>query len=651
MKKLITILALVASLVLVMMLASCGQSEIDRAIEEKKAALSATIDTLSAELSRLEGELQELEGEIAALEAENKELQASGVELQETIASLNAKTSELEAEKKALEDEKTTIEEELSKTAKLNCDFGYHVYDTEYEPFYEHDVDTSTLTMSTTARVKCVHGCSYTVTGNVSELGGGDYLGTYGNGIPDHTFHLPEPTSISINVDSPKYNAETNSYAITNDNPLVVTIKGVNLDKLALNANVQFYIKDELSNLLTKELYGNTSTEIVDSETIVFTLNADDLEFWTNDTIFENIVCIGVANLVGKTPNDECYLALNVNVEHGNLEVVDGWMIVNDAEDLNYALLNGGNIKLNADIVSESDFTTEDDIVIDLCGHSITITDSQLNTFRASHNLTLIDNVGGATLSGGIMTYEGNLTIIGDLTITGEGHTIMGNSILDLSGYTGKELYVTTQIFEDIILPENYAFYSEYSNKLATLDESRSEILVYVRPDSPESEWVTVKSADELSYALKGSKKIRLGASIQSTEDFEISHATTIDLAGYDIAISTYDYCTFLVYEDCVIMNSGDNVSTLSNQIAVNSGSLKLVGNVAISYNLDFQFQGIGVLDFTEFQGTELYIYSSNFENILIPDGYAFYDMDGNKLADFAAAKAEGRVYIRPTFA
>ena len=125
----------------------------------------------------------------------------------------------------------------------------------------------------------------------------------------------------------------------------------------------------------------------------------------------------------------------------------EGYMLVSDAEELNLAIELGGKIRLANDIESIDGFQIIGEVLIDLAGHDLKVTGDSDPTFWIYSTCVLTDSVGGSRLYKKILVNRGTLSLEGAIEIEEDDIKINGTGTVDLSHYTGGEIYLYTGNF------------------------------------------------------------------------------------------------------------------------------------------------------------------------------------------------------------
>lgn len=162
--------------------------------------------------------------------------------------------------------------------------------------------------------------------------------------------------------------------------------------------------------------------------------------------------------------------------------------------------------------------------------------------------------------------------------------------------------------------------------------------------------FVVVRSEDELREAARvDGTKIRLGADIDVLDCIYIDDNTyvEIDMAGYSINCDDPSLNEFFVYGSLRIYDSVGG-SSITNGFNTYDGTYLKVGNIKLKYYDPIGMKG--TIDLSEYRGGELKMYVADFTDLIIPEGYSFYqEIDDEVIPDFAAAKEAGWVRIVPT--
>ena len=162
--------------------------------------------------------------------------------------------------------------------------------------------------------------------------------------------------------------------------------------------------------------------------------------------------------------------------------------------------------------------------------------------------------------------------------------------------------------------------------------------------------FVVVRSEDELREAARvDGTKIRLGADIDVLDCIYIDDNTyvEIDMAGYSINCDDPSLNEFFVYGSLRIYDSVGG-SSITNGFNTYDGTYLKVGNIKLKYYDPIGMKG--TIDLSEYRGGELKMYVADFTDLIIPEGYSFYqELADEVIPAFAAAKEAGWVRIVPT--
>lgn len=205
-------------------------------------------------------------------------------------------------------------------------------------------------------------------------------------------------------------------------------------------------------------------------------------------------------------------------------------------------------------------------------------------------------------------------------------------------------------------------FYCAYCEQ--TVEESSYEVDVYddgsaeaffdalpsavyeAEANDTDTEYHTVTNADELLSALATYDYIRLGADIESESGFDVIREVTVDLAGYELKVLNNNHPTFWVYSDMTVADSVGG-SKLYQEIVLYDIRLTLSGDVSIEQTVH-HINGDGFVDLSGYAGEELHIYSEYLTDIILPDGYAFYETSLETRIESCKAEGVYDVLVRP---
>ena len=625
------------------------------ALEKDKTALEADKAELDGKIAELDGRLKELEGEKAALEEEKTALEADKAELDDKIAELNGKIAELdgrleelEGEKTALESENTALETErdelraeLDKAlALLNCNEGIHVWDGEGRIKYDwaHRLD------GCTAYYVCASCGEFAreYTENITNLESGEPVANFET-LPSDVYYAPIITGVRFNSDSDAYDAETNTFYVSVDAPFVLTFTGENLDSIgseivydfALGYEGDWYMADTVSDHYGESINedGTELNYIIDNERLLLMLDE-----------FGEITQMGLIDNETDLFVETSEISVNLTMAPPPIDE-DGNMVVSSFSQLKTAFMIGGKVKLASDITFEDELLAYADVELDLAGYKLIATDEFYLLHVYSDLFTITDSVGTSSVdyciietNGGIMKIKSNVKFDG-----GDFPSIMGYGNIDLSEYTGENLYIYASIMDGIILPEGYEFYDHTGKIISDYNAVKHTGSIWIKPDNT----IYVSDAEELRVALDQGGNIELCANIETEMGFNVysSDSAWLDLAGYDITITDSSNCSFWIHGDLEIYSDKDG-SEINSLITV-YGSLILSGNILFTEEGYFGINGTGAVDLTGYTGDELYIYVKDLSELNIPGGYTLYDQSGEMIDEFVLGEY-GHVYLRP---
>ncbi len=461
MKKLFSSLAFLICVLLMVSLASCGN--IDEKIDEATAPLNDKIAELNSEIGELEGRLDALEGENealkedtsalesekAALESDNAALESENEALEEGNAMLESDNAELKSDKEALE------AEIAEKNVELECAKGNHIIIEGGEYTYTWESDYTQCTASFFCKNCESDVSSYALTIDVNE--NGEYIASFGDFAPPTVFKNPTFTGVSFDSDSDSYDAETNTFTVSRGNPLVITFTGKNLNNIVQDNSFMLGVLS--GGWMILDYIPNSMYDILTIDETSITLTLDQFFAVAVENAFGSIGGFGIFGSDGYGIN-ETLLFLNMAVNKPPVDD-EGYMLVSDAEDLKLAIELGGMIRLANDIESIDGFQITGEVLIDLAGHDLKVTGDANPTFWIYGNCVLTDSVGGSRLYKKILVNRGTLSLEGAIEIEEVDIKINGTGTIDLSRYTGGEMQLYFGNFENIILPEGYAFFDD----------------------------------------------------------------------------------------------------------------------------------------------------------------------------------------------
>ena len=248
-----------------------------------------------------------------------------------------------------------------------------------------------------------------------------------------------------------------------------------------------------------------------------------------------------------------------------------------------------------------------------------------LNMVEASERIVYAYVDGGMFVVESFMNPQKNLLSITDTSIT---LTIDASYSFAHSCFNGFVIY-------------DIATGTMYENTNITVNVQKEPLPV-------DSEGYTlVSDENELVSALRTAEKIRLTADIESRNGFQIYMEVLIDLAGYDVIVADENRKTFEVFNKYLELCDSVGGSSLTNGIVILEAARVKIGDA-----ITVGDQGIilhGDLDLSDYSGEELIIYPySHDTELLIPNGYAMYNMHGELLPTFLDALMEGIAFVRP---
>lgn len=460
MKKtfLLTFATLLLCVCMVLVLTACGgftQDDIDNAVNDATASLGDKIGSL--------------EGQIAELNAQ--------------IETINDEKDTLEADKAKLETDKAALTAELAKKEiKLACLKGEHVWDGESEIEYIWSGDLSKCTVV----FDCAHcdekGSAESVSTNVDE--DGTLVAEFDGGFPSGIYVAPFVTGVTFNTDSEGYNEDTNTFLVSEENSFVITFTGENFDML--NEDKDFAVGIKLGD--NWGFFDEIYDPVYDGVSI--TIEKDKITYiWDYDFTSRVLNGYGINQVDGFILCDSNTLEMFIpSMVEVNLMILqpdtptDEWVTVTTAEELRAAVSAGGKIRFGADIESEIGYDLHNDTIIDLAGYDLKVTGDYQCTFWSYANFEVTDTVGGSILYNLVSVNGGTLKFSGAIQFEYSEYAINGSGILDLSEYTGDELYIYAEYFGGLILPDGYALYDGDGELIPDLDVANI-VYVYVRPN------------------------------------------------------------------------------------------------------------------------------------------------------------------------
>ena len=365
------------------------QEDIDNAVNEATSSLNDKINSLKGQITELNSEKGELEGRLDALEGENEALKEDTSALESDKAALEEGNATLESDNAALNSDKEALEAEITeKNVELECAKGNHIIIEGGEYTYTWESDLAQCTASFFCKNCESDVSSYALTIDVDE--NGEYVASFGDFAPPTVFKNPTFTGVSFDSDSDSYDAETNTFTVSSDNPLVITFTGKNLNNIVQDNSFMLGVLN--GGWMILDYIPNSMYDIytIDETSITLTL---DLSFAVAvENAFGSIGGFGIFGSDGYGIN-ETLLFLNMAVNKPPVDD-EGYMLVSDAEELNLAIELGGMIRLANDIESIDGFQIIGDVLIDLAGHDLKVTGDANPTFWIYSNCVLTDSGG-----------------------------------------------------------------------------------------------------------------------------------------------------------------------------------------------------------------------------------------------------------------
>ncbi len=517
MKKTVKLLAVMICLFLAISLASCVN--VDEKVNEATAPLNDKITSLNGQITELQGKLDALEGENEALEAEK---------------------ATLEAEKEALEKELAELKAEVEA-----CD---HVWNSETNPEYTWADDFS----SCTATFLCKD-CDEYIEENayhIEENEKGNYI-AYFDKVPNNEYLmevLPTVTGIGFNSDSTGYDEAANTFSISEKNPFVLTIFGENLSSVSEKNDFMIYLNIEGTWYIFDRIFDTgLHSPVIEEEKIEYQFDLGRVQVLADS--YGSINGIGLGDAETGAMIDSAILDLNlvVNDAEDDVEV----LTVTTAEELLDAFTSYDYIRLGADIESVNGFDVTESVTLDLAGYDLRVTGNAQATFWIYQEMTIINSSEETSkMYREIYMYsDSTLKISGNVSIEAAHHSINGDGFIDLTGYTGEELYIYTERLTGLVIPEGYAFYETYNER--RVDDYRADDIyeIYVRPLVTE-----VSTAEELIIALENGGYILFTDNITVDTSLYTNKDVSINLGGYALTL-TNDSDLGLNSENAVVKN------------------------------------------------------------------------------------------------
>ena len=517
MKKTVKLLAVMICLFLAISLASCGN--IDEKVNEATAPLNDKITSLNGQITELQGKLDALEGENEALEAEKAALAAEKEALEKELAELKA------------EDE--------------TCD---HVWIGETNPEYTWADDFS----SCTATFLCKDCDEYAeeIAYHIEENEKGNYI-AYFDKVPNNEYLmevLPTVTGIGFNSDSTGYDEDTNTFSISEKTPFVLTIFGENLSSVSEKNDFMIYLNIEGTWYIFDRIFDTgLHSPVIEEEKIEYQFDLGRVQVLADS--YGSINGIGLGDAETGAMIDSAILDLNLVVDDTEDDVE--FHTVTTAEELLDAFTSYDYIKLGADIESSYGYDVTRSVTLDLAGYDLRVTGNGQATFWIYQEMTIINSSEETSkMYREIYTYpDSTLKISGNVSIEAAYHSINGDGFIDLTGYTGEELYIYTERLSGLVIPEGYAFYETYNER--RVDDYRADDIyeVYVRPLATE-----VSTAEELTIALENGGHILFTDNITVDTSLYTNKDVSINLGGYALTL-TNDSDLGLNSENAVVKN------------------------------------------------------------------------------------------------
>ena len=475
MTKLIKSIGIIICVLLMVSLAACGN--IDEKINEATAPLNEKITSLKGQITDLNSEISDLEGQIEALESSNSTLKSDRETIESAMADLGAAKAALEEEKAVLEEEKAALEAAVAeKNIALKCAKGEHVWTGEGEIEYTWEKDISDCYASFDCK-NCEKDVSISSHNIIYE--NGTAVAEFGDIVPSKACEQIAFTGATFNSDSACYFESSNTFAVTRNNSLVITFNGVNLDKIDENNDLLFGINNGAWKNAGNIYNTDNNAFTIEKATITVVFSYDYVEQLITEygSIYGVMLFDNTGTSIGST-----IIQMNVELNPINIDS-EGCMLVSDKSELSYAVSKGGNIRFAADIESDEGFTLFENAVIDLAGYDLKIVGEGSVSIWCYANCELTDSVGGATINRPLLINDGTLALSGAIQIIVGDKTLMinGSAVLDLSDYTGEELYVYVSNMTNIIIPENYAFFDDDINIGSYFEDVKELDYVYIR--------------------------------------------------------------------------------------------------------------------------------------------------------------------------
>ena len=358
MKKIFTSLAFLVCVLMMLSLASCVN--LDEKINEATAPLNEQISSLKGEIADLNSDIADLNGQIDELENGNEALQTEN--------------EALESEKEKLEAEKTALEAELAKKNARLCAYGYHTWDSVSEVEYVwSDVYDQCIAL---------YDCMYCDQNEIMVEPERIFVDENGELVAEFK-EFPSTsisdviafTGVAFNSESEGYDKESNTFYVSEENKLVVTFTGTNLDKISEDKNYVFSLYFDETWHVIDYIYGAIRGIVTtEKNKITYTLDYQMME--DSDAFYETVYGLALydANTFAFIGNT--YLELTIFNESSNSDTpANEWTVVTTADELMAAAEKGGKIKFGGDIESQKGVLLYKDTVIDLAGYDLIVTE------------------------------------------------------------------------------------------------------------------------------------------------------------------------------------------------------------------------------------------------------------------------------------
>ncbi len=516
MKKTVKLLAVMICLFLAISLASCVN--VDEKVNEATAPLNDKITSLNGQITELQGKLDALEGENEALEAEK---------------------AALAAEKEALEKELAELKAEVEA-----CD---HVWNSETNPEYTWADDFS----SCTATFLCIDCGEYAeeIAYQIDEDAKGNYIAFFDK-VPSYEYLTVRPTvtGIGFNSDSTGYDEDTNTFSISEKTPFVLTIFGENLSSVSEKNDFMIYLNIEGTWYVFDRIFDTgLHSPVIEEEKIEYQFDPGRVQVLADS--YGSINGIGLGDAETGAMIDSASLDLNLVVNDAEDDVE--FLTVKTADELLNAFTSCDYIKLGADIESVNGFDVTESVTLDLAGYDLRVTGNAQATFWIYQEMTIINSSEETSkMYREIYAYpDSTLKISGNVSVEATHHSINGDGFIDLTGYTGEELYIYTERLSGLVIPEGYAFYETSDER--RVDDYRADDIyeIYVRPLATE-----VSTAEELIAAFENGGHILLTDNITVDISLYTNKDVSINLGGYSLTL-TNDSDLGLHSENAVVKN------------------------------------------------------------------------------------------------